>query len=801
MSIGTKILNKIVSLAQATGGQVEGNKDVTDEMKNLARTTAEEGVVMLKNDGALPLSENDVVAVFGRVQNDWFYVGYGSGGDVKPPYKVNLIKGLENEGVKIDETLKKIYADWSVKNAPYEGFWGHWPFHFDEMPLSDKVVGEAAKRANKAIVVIGRAAGEDREQKLEKGSFYLTDEEKKMLSVVTKNFNSTILIIDNGNIMDLSFIDAYGSALSAALYVWNGGMESGNAVARVLSGKVNPSGRLPDTIAKRYNDYPSAKNFGGKKYNNYQEDVYVGYRFFETFDKTAVRYPFGFGLSYTTFEETGALKKDEQGFFVDVSVKNTGDVPGKNVVAVYVSAPQGELGKPEKILVGFHKTKELETGETEEFIIRIPLENITSFDETGCTGYKSSYVVECGEYKVFLGANVRESKLIGAFYINEPVFTTVNAICPVQHDFNVIYPKYFKRVKYIMGEKPVHKAKFERAERIIANIPALSEKKGDVDFFEVQGGKCSLDEFIACLSISELEMLTHGDYKMNSPLGVKGNAGVFGGISESLREKGVPAVVTTDGPSGIRLMTYASLLPCGTALASTFNKDLVEKLYGAVAEEMLKKGSDVLLAPGMNIHRDPLCGRNFEYFSEDPVLSGNMASAVVKGLQSKGVSACPKHFACNNQETKRKKNDSRVSERALREIYLKGFEICVKTADPKMIMTSYNKVNGVYSCYNFDLCTEVLRNEWGFTGAVTTDWWNVPENDPDNARVRNNAYRVRAGNDVLMPGGTHVKGKYDNSAEQSVNDGALRREELENAARHVLSIMLDVPSVRRKIKK
>lgn len=181
MSIGTKILNKIVSLAQATGGQVEGNKDVTDEMKNLARAVAEEGVVMLKNDGALPLSESDVVAVFGRVQNDWFYVGYGSGGDVKPPYKVNLIKGLENEGVKIDETLKKIYADWSVKNVPYEGFWGHWPFHFDEMPLSNKVVGEAAKRANKAIVVIGRAAGEDREQKLEKGSFYLTDEEKKML--------------------------------------------------------------------------------------------------------------------------------------------------------------------------------------------------------------------------------------------------------------------------------------------------------------------------------------------------------------------------------------------------------------------------------------------------------------------------------------------------------------------------------------------------------------------------------------------------------------------------------------------
>lgn len=203
----------------------------------------------------------------------------------------------------------------------------------------------------------------------------------------------------------------------------------------------------------------------------------------------------------------------------------------------------------------------------------------------------------------------------------------------------------------------------------------------------------------------------------------------------------------------------------------------------------------------MNIHRDPLCGRNFEYFSEDPVLSGYMASAVVKGLQSKGVSACPKHFACNNQETKRKKNDSRVSERALREIYLKGFEICVKTADPKMIMTSYNKINGVYSCYNFDLCTEVLRNEWGFTGAVTTDWWNVPENDPDNARVRNNAYRVRAGNDVLMPGGTHVKGKYDNSAEQSVNDGALLREELENAARHVMTMMLDVPSVRRKIQK
>ena len=277
---------------------------------------------------------------------------------------------------------------------------------------------------------------------------------------------------------------------------------------------------------------------------------------------------------------------------------------------------------------------------------------------------------------------------------------------------------------------------------------------------------------------------------------------------------GIPSVKMTDGPHGTREeieggsitnvmkdSVPSTCFPSLVVYGSSWDRNLAYECAKAIGQEAATQGVCTVLGPGTNIKRSPLCGRNFEYFSEDPVLSGYMASAVVKGLQNKGVSACPKHFACNNQETKRKKNDSRVSERALREIYLKGFEICVKTADPKMIMTSYNKVNGVYSCYNFDLCTEVLRNEWGFTGAVTTDWWNVPENDPDNARVKNNAYRVRAGNDVLMPGGTPVKGKCDNSAEQSVNDGALRREELENAARHVLSMMLDVPSVRRKIKK
>ncbi|MDO4397367.1 MAG: glycoside hydrolase family 3 N-terminal domain-containing protein [Oscillospiraceae bacterium] len=309
---------------------------------------------------------------------------------------------------------------------------------------------------------------------------------------------------------------------------------------------------------------------------------------------------------------------------------------------------------------------------------------------------------------------------------------------------------------------------------------------------DVKDKKCTLDEFTAQLSLTELEAISRGDYIMNSPLGAEGNAGVFGGVLQSLRDKGVKPIVTTDGPSGIRLKASCSLLPIGSLLSSTWNEALLSEVYKKVGEEMKDRGSDVLLAPGMNIHRNPLCGRNFEYFSEDPLLSGKSAAAVVRGLQSAAVSACPKHFACNNQETNRTKNDSRVSERALREIYLKNFEICIKESSPLNIMTSYNKVNGVWSHYNYDLCTQILRNEWHYEGNVITDWWMQKSKSPEFPEMRDNAYRVRAQVDVLMPGGERVgKRKPDGTLLKTYNkpDG-ITLGELQRTAKNVLKTVL-----------
>jgi beta-glucosidase len=329
---------------------------------------------------------------------------------------------------------------------------------------------------------------------------------------------------------------------------------------------------------------------------------------------------------------------------------------------------------------------------------------------------------------------------------------------------------------------------------ILKKLPNEIEYTGDkgIKLTDVKSGKNILDEFIAQLNITELEALSHGHYTMDSPLGNKGNAGAFGGITQSLRAKKVPAVVTTDGPSGIRIRSCCSLLPNGTALACSWNTDLVTELYTLIGNEMKEKGSDVLLAPGMNIHRSMLCGRNFEYFSEDPIISGKIASAVVKGVQSAGVSACPKHFACNNQETNRTYNDSRVSERALREIYLKGFEICVKEAKPLNIMTSYNKINGVWGHYHYELCTMILRNEWGYTGNVMTDWWMRSANSHEFPQLRDNAYRVRAGVDVLMPGGKRSGRKKPDGTllETYKKENGITLGEMQQVARNVLNLCL-----------
>ena len=805
-----KLINKLIrkatgsELAQATvGGIIEGETD--RGFAELIRSAGADGCVLLKNENkTLPFTKEDNVAVFGRVQNDYFFVGNGSGGDVCVPYRVNLIEGIEqNNAFKINQGLKEIYKVWSSKkrNIVDPGFWAHWPRFYPEMKLSDATVARAAQLSGKALVVIGRSAGEDRENVLEQGSFYLTKNEKAMLDKVTAHFDKVVLMLNIGSVIDFEEIEAYGDKITSVIIVWQGGMESGNSVADVLSGKVNPSGRLTDTIAKKYEDYPSADCFGNKDKNCYKEDIFVGYRYFETFAEDRVLYEFGHGLSYTTFSvEKLDAARDGDSVKIKVKVTNTGDTAGREVIQLYAECPQGVLGKACKVLVDFKKTKLLSPDESEEIELCATEYSYASFDDSGLTGKRDCYVLEGGEYSFFCGVSVRKGEVMFTYKLAEDkiIEKLSEQMCLNAEDefkrFHAFGTEHGKPVLKMEGV-PVRRTSLK--DKILASLPQGVKIGGDkgIKLADVKSGKATLDDFVAQLSLDELELISRGEGLMDSALGAKGNAGAIAGVSESLRNKGVPPVITTDGPSGIRLLSACSLLPCGTALASTWDTELIETLFTEMGKEMVSRGSDILLAPGMNIHRNFLCGRNFEYYSEDPLITGKIAAATVKGIQSQGVSACPKHFACNNQEYNRCHTDSLVSQRALREIYLKGFEICVKEAKPKTIMTSYNKINGVWSHYNYEMCTEVLRGEWGFDGFVMTDWWMRYAPSPEFPEIESNAYRVRSQVDVLMPGGKTAVSK---SAEPDGTllasygkDGGITLGEMQRSAKNVLRFAMN----------
>ena len=768
-------------------------KIINPAMPALLRSVAAQGAVLLENR-ALPLAAGTRVSLFGRVQCDYFYTGYGSGGDVNYPYSVSLLEGLRScEGLQLNENLARAYELWVQANPADHGVWGMWPRFHPEMPVTEELVAQAKAESDAAVIVLGRASGEDRENLLEEGGFYLTEEEKALLRAVTKHFPDAILVLNIGSVMDLSFLKEY--SFGAVLLPWQGGMESGNAVADLLCGKENPSGRLTATIAESYFDYPSAAHFGGKDSNEYYEDIFVGYRWFETFDKSRVLYPFGHGLSYTTFdvvtEQTGELT-------FRATVTNTGCRSGKNTVMLFVQKPCGALGNPARELVAFGKTRELAPGESQTIDLTATRYQLSSFDEAGVTGRRNCYVLQAGTYRFYCGENVRDAIPAGCYTVekNTVLKRHLEAAAP-RKAFPILAAEQTEK-GYAAVQRKASAGTVDLKKRILASIPKAIPMTGDKGYKlkDVQDGKISLDTFVAQLDATELEAISRGDYTMDSPLGPRGNAGAFGGVTESLRKKGVPAVTTTDGPSGLRLYDSCSLLPIGTLLASTFDMALVETLFAELGKEMKARGSDVLLAPGMNIQRNPLCGRNFEYFSEDPYVTGRMAAAVVRGIQSQGVSACPKHFACNNQEVNRHHNDSIVSQRALREIYLRGFEICVKQAAPKNIMTSYNKINGVWGHYHFDLVKTILRDEWGYKGNVVTDWWMCYAPSPEFPKLTGNAYRVRARVDVLMPGSRGFADKRRRPdgtllATFGKQDG-ITLGELQECARNVLRCVMDL---------
>lgn len=775
-------------------------KKILDWKKYLetAASAAAEGIVMLKNDnGALPLSKDEVVSVFGRIQLHYYKSGTGSGGMVNVSKVTGIVDGLLESGVKLNEELLNVYKKWDEEN-PYDlgDGWGNEPWSQVEMPLDEQLVADAAQKGSTAIVIIGRTAGEEMDATLTEGSFLLTALEKDMLSKVRKAFEKVVVLLNVGGLIDMSFVNEY--APDSVLYVWQGGMTGGTGTADVLTGKVSPSGKLSDTIAYSVKDYPSDPYFGDRVRNFYSEDIFVGYRWFETFAPEKVLYPFGFGLSYTTFDVKTVSVSGSDTLTFKVSVTNTGKFSGKEVVQVYCGAPQGKLGKAARVLCGFAKTKELAPDETQELEISVRLETLASYDDSGVTGNRFCWVLEEGEYKFFVGTDVRSAQETFKFSLNESKVTEkcIQALAPVLPFKRITAENNDGDLSPVMHDVPLSEVDepARRAERLPQEIPYTGDK--GIKLADVKSGKNTMDEFLAQLSNHDLSCIIRGE-GMGSPRVTAGTASAFGGVSDALTGFGIPAACCDDGPSGMRLDcgTKAFSLPNGTMLASTFNCELIKELYYLLGLEMSANKVDCILGPGMNIHRHPLNGRNFEYFSEDPFLTGKMAAFQLNGLHSAGVTGTIKHFCGNNQETNRHFIDSAVSERALREIYLKGFEIAVREGNADSIMTTYGSVNGLWTAGNFDLNTVILREEWGFKGFIMTDWWanvNFRGEEPKRAFfvpmaiVQNDVYMVCADTSCA-----------DEDIDTALADGTLTRGELQRNAANICNFIIGTNAMKR----
>lgn len=750
------------------------------------------GIVMLKNDGALPLKQGGTAAVFGRIQLHYYKSGTGSGGMVNVSKVIGITDGLLDAGYKLDEQLLNAYREWDEQNPFDHGEgWGGEPWSQKEMPLTDELVSGAASRADTAIVIIGRTAGEEMDNKLEKGAFLLSDLEEDMLRRVTSAFGKTVVLLNTGGLIDMSFMDRY--PVSAVMYVWQGGMVGGTGTAAVLTGEVSPSGKLPDTIAYEISDYPSDKFFGSGDMDCYGEDIYVGYRYFETFAKDRVRFPFGFGMSYTSFDIAASdFRLDGDKVTGSVNVKNTGNVPGREVVQIYCSAPQGKLGKPTRVLCGFDKTRTLQPGESQTLSFEIPLESVASYDDSGVTGHKSAWILEQGGYVFYAGADVRSASEAYSLTLPETVVRQCkSALGPLTA---------FKRMVNSSGKPEFEDVPLtgEAFPHDHAKLPAEIPQTGDrgIRLADVVNGKNTLEEFTAQLTDYDLSCIIRGE-GMGSPKVTAGTAAAFGGVSDTLTALGIPCACCDDGPSGMRLDcgTKAFSLPNGTLLASTFDRPLMTELFTFMGLEMHTNQVDCLLGPGMNIHRHPLNGRNFEYFSEDPYLTGEMASAELAGLHSTGAEGTIKHFCGNNRETRRHFLDSVISERALREIYLRGFEKAVKKGGAKSVMTTYGQVNGVWTAGNYDLVTGILRDDWGFDGFTMTDWWaniNRRGKAPDKSDF---AAMAMAQNDVYMV--TADGAACNDNTLDSLKSGELTRGELQRNAMNILRFLTTTHAMKR----
>lgn len=764
---------------------------MTDGKKRaICEEAVAEGFVLLENDGTLPFMKSDRVAVFGRAQFEYIKSGSGSGGLVVCPYVTNIGDEL-GKLVNIDGRASSFYREW-IKSNPYDNG-DNWqiPQSQKEAPLDESFVKTLSEDNDKAIIVISRICGESFDLKPAKGGYYLTDEEENTIKLVCGYFKRVCVLLNVGNIIDMQWVKKYG--VGSVAYIWQGGQDGGAGVAKTLVGKYCPSGRLADTVAENLSDYPAAEHFGGKEKNIHTEDIYVGYRYFETFAKDKVLYPFGYGLSYTKFAYTDVKAKKADGkTVIQVTVKNMGDHSGKDVVQCYVEKPQGMLGKPARELVAFKKTKQLQPGKSETVTLEIDIDALASYDDSGKSGVAHCYVLEKGEYGFYVGSDVRTAKKVSAFCLPETacVKKCRQAAAPVEK---------FDRLATKDGVTPVYEqaplASYDIKSRIHSELPPAIDITGgkNISLRDVASGERTVDEYIAQFDANALCLLVRGEGMSSHKAPVSGTASSFGGVTSEWNKSGMPVITTVDGPSGVRIAEgngYSTCIPTGALLAAMWSPEKIYDVFDIFANELRGYGLDIALAPGMNIHRHVLGGRNFEYFSEDPLLTGVNAAAVAKSFYDNGVRCTLKHFAVNSQELKRGKENEVLSERALREIYLKGFEIAVKSGYVQYIMSSYNRINGISAASNYDLITIILRNEWEYDGVVMTDWWTVTDDLYNGTFSKTNlAAMVRAQNDLYMV--TDDASVYPDDMSEALKEGRLTVGELQRCAKNIARAAID----------
>ncbi len=815
----------------------------TDHRK-LAREAAAEGFVLLENeDHFLPLAKGSKVGLYGAGAIRTIKGGTGSG-DVNERDSVNIFQGMKNAGYDVTssewlEDYDKLYVqarlDW--KNEIFTKLNGDDTKFFDAysatpffMPSGNPIDEEkaAADGADTAFFVLARIAGENKDRFDTEGDYFISKEEKAILAQVSRCYKNIVLVINTGGLMDLAFVEEFDNIRSILQYV-QAGQEGGNAFADVVSGDVTPSGKMTDTWAKDYYDYPGAEVYSYKSGDlmkeKYEEGIFVGYRYFDTFE-VPVRYSFGYGMSYTDFEiRTNDIKVSGRGMMnpkvsVTVTVTNTGDTyAGKEVVQIYASCPQGRLVKEFRRLAGFGKTKLLAPKESQTMTITFPLYQLTSYEEES-----ASWILEPGMYGIWIGNDLNTSVLSGALELDEKaVMTACENICPLKEKLNEISPDAEKvQAREAAWQNEVREKRMSVIELKAAEIP--TEKVDYQPVPEELPGKAG--KIVDSLSVDQLALLATGDpgRAQENALGSAGISvpGAAAETSPCASEEpwNVTTIALVDGPAGLRLKKeyqvdngeivasdflaaleggffcppqkkrgttyyqFCTAIPVGTLLAQSWDVELIKRVGEMIGHEMELFNVTLWLAPGMNIHRNPLCGRNFEYYSEDPLLAGMMAGAMTLGVQKvPGCGTTIKHFACNNQEDNRMGSDSILSERALREIYLKGFEIAVKDAQPMSIMTSYNLINGVHAANCYDTCTKAARDEWGFAGAIMTDWTTT------NVQIQGEctaAGCMRAGNDMVMPG---LPEDHEN-IKKELADGTLTMAELKRCIYNTVNIIL-----------